>query len=159
MATPQDVAAAFARTLDLFRDPGAKEEQKARFRGLAGVLKTSAVTLATQNGRLMVNGEGVDGGSLLPRLELHSVQQVVIPADPPVAEVFDLLKALADQPGDEDIAGRLRGNGVQRITITMQTFEFAAPPPPAVPAPPSSAPPQKSARELAAAAQLNPDAE
>ncbi|HUC41192.1 MAG TPA: hypothetical protein VMR92_10180, partial [Gemmatimonadales bacterium] len=130
MATPQDVAASFARTLALFRDPGAKEEQKARFRTLAGMLKVAAMTIGAQDGRLLVNGTAVDGGMLLPRLELHSVKEIVIPADPPLAEVFDLLRALADQPGDEDIASRLRGNGAKRVGITMQTFQFAAPPSP-----------------------------
>ena len=150
MATPQEIAASFARALDLFRDPGAKEEQKAQFRTLASILKTTALTLAAQDGRLVVNGAAVAGGTLLPRLELHSVQQVVIPADPPVAEIFELLKALADQPGDEDIASRLRGgDGAKRITITMQTFQFEppAPPAPAASPPPSSSHPQKSARE------------
>jgi len=149
MATPQDVAASFARTLGLFRDPGAKEEQKARFRTLAGMLKVGAVTIGAQDGRLLVNGTAVDGGMLLPRLELHSVKEIVIPADPPLAEVFDLLRALADQPGDEDIASRLRGNGAKRVGITMQTFQFAAPPspppPPAGSTPPGS--PQQSAGE------------
>jgi len=159
MATPQEIAASFARTLDLFRDPAAKEGQKAQFRTLASIVKTTAVTLATQGGQLVVNGAPVDGGTLLPRLELHSVQQIEIPADPPVAEVFDLLKTLADQPGDEDIASRLSGNGAKRITITMQIFHFTAPPPPppAAAAPPPS--PQKSAREVSAPAQVNPDAD
>ncbi len=159
MATPQEVAASFARTLDLFRDPGAKEEQKAQFRTLATLLKTTAVTLATQDGRLVINGAAVDGSSLLPRLELHSVHQIVISADPPVAEVFDLPKALADQPGDEDIASRLRGNGAKHIAITMQTFQFEAPAPAPAPSPSPPPPPQKSARELSASAQVNPDAD
>lgn len=139
MATPQDVAASFARTLDLFRDPGAKEEQKARFRTLAGMVKVAAVTISAEDGRLLVNGTAVDGGMLLPRLELHSVKEIVIPADPPLAEVFDLLRALADQPGDEDIASRLRGNGAKRVGITMHTFQFEATPPPSPPASQKSA--------------------
>ena len=155
MATPQDFAVTFGRALDLFRDPGAKEEQKAQFRTLAGMLKDTALTLGTEDGRLLINGTAADGATLLARLELHSVKEIAIPADPPVGEVFDLLRALADQPGDEDIASRLRGNG-KRITITMQTFQFVQPP--AAP-PPSPLPPQKSAREAAASAQLNPDAD
>src|SRR5216110_3055297 len=148
MATPQDLAATLARALDLFRDPGAKEEQKTQFRTFAGMLKVAAVTIGTQDGRLLVNGTAVDGGTLLQRLELHSVKEIAIPADPPVAEVFDLLRALADQPGDEDVASRLRGNGAKRVGITMQTFQFAAPPsppPPASSTPPGSPAPQKSA--------------
>src|SRR6266550_8083261 len=150
MATPQDVAASFARTLELFRDPGAKEEQKARFRTLAGMLKVAAVTIGAQDGRLLVNGTAVDGGMLLPRLELHSVKEIVIPADPPLAEVFDLLRALADQPGDEDIASRLRGNGAKRVGITMQTFQLA--PPPSPPPPPAGSTPPGSPQQSAGGA-------
>ena len=47
MTAPQDFAAQFARTLDLFRDPGAKEEQKAEFRALVILLKKEGLTLAT----------------------------------------------------------------------------------------------------------------
>ena len=130
MASPQEFVALFARTLDLFRDPGAKEEQKAQFRTLAGLLKLASVTLAVRDGHLVVNGTTLDGKTLLQRLEFHSVKEIAIPTDPPLAEVFELLRALADQPGDEDIASRLRANGAQRIAVTIQTFQLE---PPAVP--------------------------
>jgi HEAT repeat protein len=142
MASPQEFAALFARTLDLFRDPAAKEEQKAQFRTLAGLLKSDSTTLAVQEGRLTVNGTGVGESTLLQRLELHSVSEIGIPADPPVSEVFELLRALAEQPGDQDIATRLRGNGAKRISITMQTFVFESPAPPA--ATPSTPRPEAS---------------
>ena len=106
MASPREFAALFARTLDLFRDPGAKEEQKAQFRTLTGLLKVQGVTLSVQDGRLAVNGTTLDGNTLAQRLEFHAVKEINIPADPPVAEVFELLRALADQPGDEDLASR-----------------------------------------------------
>jgi HEAT repeat protein len=130
MASPQEFVALFARTLDLFRDPGAKEEQKAQFRTLAALLKLASVTLAVRDGHLVVNGTTLDGKTLLQRLEFHSVKEIAIPADPPLGEVFELLRALADQPGDEDIASRLRANGAQRIAVTIQTFQLE---PPAVP--------------------------
>ncbi len=153
MATAQDFAALFERTLDLFRDPGAKGDQKAQFRTLAGLLKVEAVTIAVQDGRLWVNSAAVDGATLLQRLEFHSVKEIAIPADPPVSEVFELLRVLAEQPGDEDIASRLRAGGATRISVRMQTFVFgtpiapvSAPPPPHVPPPaPSSPPPAKEA--------------
>ena len=130
MASPQEFVALFARTLDLFRDPGAKEEQKAQFRTLAGLLKLASVTLAVRDGHLVVNGTTLDGKTLLQRLEFHSVKEIATPTDPPLAEVFELLRALADQPGDEDIASRLRANGAHRIAVTIQTFQLE---PPAVP--------------------------
>ncbi len=132
MATPQDVAAVFARTLDLFRDPGAKEEQKARFRTLAAMLKAEGVTITAQDGRLLVNGAEVNAATLLQRLEFHAVKEIAIPADPPAREMFELLHALADMPGDEDIASRLRANGAKRVSVTMQTFVLETP---AVPVP------------------------
>jgi HEAT repeat protein len=127
MATPQEFAALFERTLDLFRDPGAKEDQKAQFRTFAGLVKVEGVTVAVQDGRLLVNGAGVDGATLLQRLEFHSVKEIAIPADPPLAEVFELLRALAEQPADEDIASRLRARGATRISVRMQTFLFGTP--------------------------------
>lgn len=141
MATPRDFAALFARTLDLFRDPGAKEEQKAQFRTLAGMLKIESVTISAQDGRLLVNGTAVDDATLLQRLEFHSVKEIAIPADPPVAEMFELLRALAAQPGDDDIATRLRTNGAKRVSVTMQPFQLESPPPVASePSPPREAP-------------------
>jgi len=152
MATSQDFAALFERTLDLFRDPGAKGEQKAQFRTLAGLLKSEAVTIAVQDGRLWVNSAVVDGATLLQRLEFHSVKEIAISADPPLSEVFELLRVLAEQPGEEDIASRLRASGTTRVSVRMQTFVFgtpiapvSAPPPPHVPppAPPSSKEPTR----------------
>ena len=131
MASPQELAALFARTLDLFRDPSAKEEQKAQFRALAALLKSEGVTLASQDGRLVVNGTTLDEGgqhdSLARRLEFHSVSEITIPADPPLAETFELLRALADQPGNDDISTRLRASGTQRISVAMQQFLFTTP--------------------------------
>src|SRR6266446_3025311 len=140
MATPQDFAASFARALDLFRDPGAKEEQKTQFRALAGILKVDGVTISAQDGKLLVNGAPVVGDTLLQRLEFHSVKEIAIPADPPVGEMFELLRALAAQPGDEDIASRLRASGASRVSVRMQTFVFGTPSPAAPPATPRASP-------------------
>src|SRR5437867_1905144 len=133
MTSPQEFALLFARTLDLFRDPGAKEEQKARFRALVVLVKTEAATLAAQDGRLVVNGTilpppepGTPEDSLLQRLEFHAVKAISIPADPPLSEMFELLKVLAEQPGEEDIATRLRGSGTTRIGIEIQRFVIEA---------------------------------
>jgi hypothetical protein len=160
MTTSQHFAALFERTLELFRDPAAKGEQKTQFRTLTGLLKVEAVTIAVQDGRLWVNSAAVDGATLLQRLEFHSVKEIAIPADPPVSEVFELLRLLAEQPGDEDIASRLRGGGATRISVRMQTFVFgtpiapvSAPPRPHVPPPaPPPSPKKESPRDEAASA-------
>src|SRR5947207_12910049 len=129
MASPQDFAVLFARTLDLFRDPGAKEVQKAQFRMLAGLLKLQGVTLGVQDARLMVNGTTLDGNTLAQRLGFHSVKEITIPAHSPAAEVFDLLRALRQQPGGEDRASRRQPNDEKRIAVTRQRRVLEAEPP------------------------------
>ncbi|MGH7521925.1 MAG: HEAT repeat domain-containing protein [Gemmatimonadales bacterium] len=140
MATPQEFAALFTRTLDLFRDPGAKEEQKTQFRTLVGLLKAEPMTIAAQDSAgLLVNGAALDRGpynSLMQRLELHSVTEIRIPADAPLAETFELLRLLADQPHDEDVAARLHASGAKRISVAVQSFMIETPAVPAGPATP-----------------------
>jgi HEAT repeat protein len=151
MATPQDFAASFARALDLFRDPGAKEEQKAQFRTLAGILRVDGVAISAQDGKLLVNGAPVVGDTLLQRLEFHSVKEIAIPADPPLAEMFELLRALAEQPGDDDIASRLRASGATRVSVRMQTFVFGTPIAPVSKPRPDVAPPPPPPRDVPSA--------
>lgn len=143
MATPQEFAALFTRTLDLFRDPGAKEDQKSQFRALIGLLKGEALTIGAQDGvGLVINGTALNRGpynSLMQRLELHSVTEIKIPADPPLAEAFELLRLLAEQPGDEDIASRLLASGAKQISVRQEaSISTAAPPAP--PSPPQTPP-------------------
>ncbi len=158
MATPQEFAALFTRTLDLFRDPAAKEEQKAHFRALVGLLKGDAMTIGDQDGvGLVVNGTPLERGpynSLLQRLELHSVKDITIPADPPLAEVFELLRLLAEQPRDEDIAARLRAGGAKRVNVETATPVAAAPTPP--PPPPPWPPPPRSVPKISSDAPQPP---
>ncbi|HEY7194788.1 MAG TPA: HEAT repeat domain-containing protein [Gemmatimonadales bacterium] len=136
MATPQDFAATFGRTLDLFRDPAAKAEQKSQFRILTAMLKHQAMTVLVEDGRLTVNGTpGTPGDSfslsLRQRLEFHGVREIAIPADPPLAEMFTLLRVLADAPADEDVAARLRSYGVSRLAVTLQQYQIEPAPAPA----------------------------
>jgi len=130
MIVPQTFATLFARTLDLFRDPAAKEGQKVQFRALVEQIKTDAVTVAIDGGRLSVNGTPLDGPAyavLTQRLEFHSIREIKIPAAPPAGEMFELLKALAEQPGESDVAARLRATGAQRISVTIQSPVAADP--------------------------------
>jgi HEAT repeat protein len=123
MIVPQAFAVLFARTLDLFRDPDAKEDQKLQFRALVGLLRMDAVTLAANAGGMLVNGTPIPESACaasVQRLELHAVKQIAIPADPPPREVFELLKALADQPRQDDIRTRLTASGVERIVVVVQ---------------------------------------
>src|SRR5436190_2163532 len=102
MLVPHAFATHFARTVELFRDPQAKTAQKAQFRALLVLLKHDAVTLKRGGGTVTVNGTVVDGAAFEPirqQLERHSVGELTIPANPPPDQVFQLLTALAGEPG------------------------------------------------------------
>jgi HEAT repeat protein len=134
MPTVETIAVRFARCVSLFRDPGAKDSQKAEFRALLELLKDTAVTLRSAVGGIEVNGVACEGEScsqLAQRLDFHGVKELALPADPPAAQLFELLRALADQPGAEDIARRLAAAGAHRIRIVLAPPPEAAPPQPA----------------------------
>src|SRR5256714_9870498 len=130
MSTHETLAARFARCVTLFREPGAREDQKAEFRALLGLLKDAAVSLRAAGGRLEINGISCEGESLtglVQRLDLHGIGEIPPSAAPPPPQIFELFRALADQPGTEDVRSRLAAAGVDRIRVTMTS---AQPPPP-----------------------------
>src|SRR5437870_4961581 len=104
MPTLDNLATRFAHCVSLFRDPTAKAEQKKEFRALLGLLQDTAVTL-----RLAQGGSGIEANDvpcegegvavLVERLDLHGIGEIALPANPPPAQLFELLQALADQPG------------------------------------------------------------
>jgi len=122
MLVPHAFATHFARTVELFRDPQAKTGQKAQFRALLALLKHDAVTLTSGGGSVTVNGTAVDGAAFEPirqQLERHGVAELTIPAGPPPDQLFQLLTALAGEPGQADLPTRLRASGAERITVAV----------------------------------------
>src|SRR5882672_1167141 len=122
MPTLDTLATRFARCVSLFRDPSAKSEQKKEFRALVGLLQDTAVTLRVGSGGsgIELNGvpcEAAGLAVLVERLDLHGIGEIAIPANPPPAQLFELLQALADQPGAHDVASRLAGAGADRIRV------------------------------------------
>ena len=122
MPTLDNLAARFAQCVSLFRDPSAKTEQKKEFRALLGLLQDTAVTLRLAPGGagIELNGvpcEAADLATLVERLDLHGIGEIVLPANPPPAQLFELLQALADQPGTHDVTSRLAAAGADRIRI------------------------------------------
>src|ERR1051325_2388216 len=73
-------------------------------------------------------GEGLTG--LVQRLDLHGIGEIALPAAPPPPQLFQLFRALAEQPGTDDIPSRLAAAGVDRIRVTLASPETAEPPPP-----------------------------
>src|SRR5690348_6589633 len=144
MATLETFATRFARCVSLFRDPGAKDEQKTEFRALVSLLKDTSVTVRVAGGRIEVNGvpgEGETLTGLVQRLDFHGIGEIALAPDPPPAQLFELMRALAEQPGTsgDDVATRLAAAGASRIKIVA-----AAGTPPPSSAPPSSRQPVTS---------------
>src|SRR5881397_997578 len=131
-------AAAFAshlaRALYLFRISAAKDEQKAEFRALVGMVQEGGVTVRLDSPRVVVNGTPVQGPTvdhLVQRLELHGVSEIGVPQDAPVSHIFDLLKALAEQPGGaDDIPSRLHASGSYRVSVSLQKLVIPPESPP-----------------------------
>src|SRR2546426_928900 len=148
MPTFDTLAARFARCVSLFRDPSAKDEQKKEFRSLVGLLKDTAVTVRVAGGRIELNGvaceEAEPLAGLAQRLDLHGIGEIALPADPVPAQLFELLKAIADQPGTDDVLSRLAAAGIDRIRVTLVT---AAPPSGAAPRAPVTSPGDVENRE------------
>src|SRR5882724_2778855 len=122
MPTLDTLATRFARCVSLFRDPTAKSEQKKEFRTLVGLLQDAAVTLRVGAGGVGIelNGvpcEGEGLAVLVERLDLHGIGEIALPASPPPSQLFELLQALADQPGAHDVASRLAAAGADGIRI------------------------------------------
>jgi HEAT repeat protein len=138
MVNPVVFATHLARAVDLFRDPAKKEDQKREFRILVGMLKDGSVAMRIVNDVLDVNGEKVTAPEFRPlvqRMVLHGVTELLIPSDAPVAHLFELLRALADQPGGTaDIASRLRASGANRVSVVLSALDL-----PEEDAPPASA--------------------
>ncbi len=131
MSTHETLAARFARCVTLFREPGAREDQKAEFRALLGLLKDAAVSLRAAGGRLEINGipcAGENLTGLVQRLDLHGIGEIALPAEPPPQQLFELFRALADQPGADDVPSRLAAAGVDRIRVTLASPEIGEPP-------------------------------
>jgi HEAT repeat protein len=140
MVNPVVFATHLARAVDLFRDPAKKEEQKREFRILVGMLKESGVAAKVVRDVLHINGEAVTAPEFQPlvqRMVLHGVTEIAIPADAPVAHLFELLRALADKPGASvNIASRLRSSGANRVSVVLASLDL----PDETPAPPAEAP-------------------
>src|SRR5713101_613739 len=129
MPTLDNLAARFAQCVSLFRDPSGKSEQKKEFRALLGLLQDAAVTLRLAPGGsgIELNGvpcEAAGLATLVERLDLHGIGEIALPANPPPAQLFELLQALADQPGTHDVTSRLAAAGADHIRIAP-----AGPPP------------------------------
>jgi len=128
MVNPVVFATHLARAVDLFRDPAKKEEQKREFRILVGMLKEAGVAARVVNNVLHINGEAVTAPEFQPlvqRMVLHGVTEIAIPSDAPVAHLFELLRALADQPGrSATIATRLRASGANRVSVVLSALDL-----------------------------------
>jgi len=124
MSEAETFANHLARAVELFRDPAAKKAQKQEFRALVAILKARAVTVRAQDERLLINDTAVTDPAceaLRTRLRAHGVEEMVLPRDTPVSHVFELIRAIAEEPGGpEDMATRLRASGAHRLEVSVR---------------------------------------
>ena len=134
MSAPQapsnvTTAAQLSRCVEQLRG-GTKEQQKVEFRALIDKLQGQAVTIRDESGRILANGKPVEPGQVTPllqRMELHNVAEIVIAEGAPPAEVLELLRFLADQPGHDDIPTRLADTGIARVKVALAGRAAAQP--------------------------------
>ena len=157
MPTLDTLANRFARCVSLFRDASAKSDQKKEFRALLGLLQETPVTLRLAHGGsgIELNGvpcEGEGLAVLVQRLDLHGIGEIALPANPPPAQLFELLQALADQPDAHDVASRLAAAGADHIRLAPAG-------PPASPSPTAPPGPVASSEDFGAREPVvpNPD--
>jgi len=101
---------------------GTKEQQKVEFRALIDKMQGQALTIRDDAGRISANGKPVEAGqvrALLQRMELHNVAEIAIAEAAPPAEVLELIRALADQPGQDDIPTRLADVGIAGVKVAL----------------------------------------
>lgn len=136
MSQAEELASRLARCVERFRDPAAKEEQKAAFRSLLELVKETGLQLREDEQGVRVNGEVVTAlalGALGHRLALHNISEIRVPPSAQPADVFALLQGLAEPPtpSGEDIASRLVTAGATQVRVTV------GPPPPETPEAPA----------------------
>ena len=151
MLNPETFAVHLARALALFRAAAPKEEQKQEFRILVGLLKDGGVLMSVAEGQLIVNGTAVDLPQVEPlaqRLRAHAVTEMVVPHDAPVSHVYELLKALSDEPvRSANLNERLKATGASRLSVSLKALDLPLEPPPPAGlvegmAPPRDVPPE-----------------
>src|SRR5690242_21111131 len=111
MLVAQAFVTHFARAVDLFRDPEAKDEQKAAFRTVLALLKADGAVLKVAGDRLLVNDVPADGPTVPPlvqRMVRHQVTEVTLPNDPPPAHLFELLKALRSEEHTSELQSHVK---------------------------------------------------
>src|SRR6266516_423783 len=75
---------------------------------------------------------------LVRQFQLHGVSAIAVPLSPPPGQLYELIRVLAEQPGRESIAARLRSFSADQIRVTL--VSSAPPVTPPSPPPPRSPP-------------------
>ena len=117
MPTSETLAAQLARCVDRFRDAGAKEEQKAEFRALMGLLETDPLIVREDGGRVTVNGSPVDRAAVTSLADGMTVQMIAEKLDLANGTVRNDLKRAFDKTDAQSqvaLLAVLRNFGLRR---------------------------------------------
>jgi HEAT repeat protein/PBS lyase HEAT-like repeat-containing protein len=123
---PQLFAVQLSQAVESFASPSpdATEQQKSALRGLVALVKTEGVFLKCDDAGLEIGGTRIHSpaaASLVRQLKGHGIGEVRIARGAPPADVFNLLKALSQQPGSfslgDGVEVRLRTSSAHSITV------------------------------------------
>src|SRR5215213_8626738 len=120
----------------LLHEPTAIDEQKAALRAIVTVSKEGAVTLATRNWRLVVNGAELPDAltgvqDLTAQLIGHAVRELRIARAASPADVLGAARILASEPvpgdGGQAVAGRIAALGAKSVEALIHGTVPAVP--------------------------------
>lgn len=125
MEYPETFGIHFARAVELFRDPAAKDDQKQEFRSLMRMVERGAVKLVDAGDRLLVNDVAVTFPAterLTQRLRDHRIRAVEITQAAKPSDVFHLLRALSGA-AERPLAEYLTEVGATSVAVEAERRE------------------------------------
>ncbi len=120
----------------LLHESGNVDEQKAALRAVVTVSRDGAVTLATQDYRLVVNGSALPDAltgvqDLAAQLIGHAISDVRIQQNAAPADLLGFARILASEPlpgnGGPAVLERLAAVGANSLAVTLRTLHPIAP--------------------------------
>lgn len=109
MINADHFAVTLARAAHLFRTSPDIAQRKTVLRALVALTKLGSITVAVRGGELTVEGKPVSASlpfisDLTSQLEAHRVTTVSFSQGAPPSEVLNLLRRLATEPDDDQVA-------------------------------------------------------
>ena len=135
MPNPRHFAITLARTVEVLRArPTAIPEQKAALRALLALIKLGPATVSVDNGAVLVDGNAIPNSlssmaGLSAQMTAHGVARIEIAKGASGADVLNLVRTLATDPGapgsEKRLAGKLGESDVAGVSVlTLPTEQI-----------------------------------